>query len=217
MARRREWHLTMHPLSKFTRHTSGRTFEPVKSSTDSGTESKTTRTQRPYRTSPHAPEPDSIRATEYGMNEKYRLLWLTVAAHKIFPIMIGSCDEPRLRKWALRATTRLLYPSGKREPAYLNGCFSSTLYSFGTLQSVGASVMVWDVCSWRDMGPLIRLETTLKGDRYLSILSDRLHSFMSIVHSDGLGQFQQDNGTPHASRVTTKWLQEHSSNFRYFH
>ncbi|GBO37584.1 hypothetical protein AVEN_86993-1 [Araneus ventricosus] len=53
----------------------------------------------------------------------------------------------------------------------------------GTIQSDGASVMVWDVCSWRDMGPLIRLETTLTGDRYLSILPYHLHSFMSIVHS----------------------------------
>ncbi|GBM76031.1 hypothetical protein AVEN_53905-1 [Araneus ventricosus] len=73
-----------------------------------------------------------------------------------------------------------------------------------TVQSSGASVMVWAVCSWRDMGPLIRLETTLTGDRYLSILPDHLHSFMSIVHSDGLGQFQQDTATPHASRVATK-------------
>ncbi|GBM42443.1 hypothetical protein AVEN_139880-1 [Araneus ventricosus] len=40
---------------------------------------------------------------------------------------------------------------------------------------------------------------------------------MSIVHSDGLGQFQQDNVTPHASRVATKWLQKHSSDFRHFH
>ncbi|GBM22915.1 hypothetical protein AVEN_136340-1 [Araneus ventricosus] len=67
------------------------------------------------------------------------------------------------------------------------------------------------------MGPLIRLETTLTGDRYLSILPDHLHSFMSIVHSDGLGQFQQDNATPHASKVATKWLQEHSSDFSHFH
>ncbi|GBL96976.1 hypothetical protein AVEN_182550-1 [Araneus ventricosus] len=35
-----------------------------------------------------------------------------------------------------------------------------------TVQSGGASVMVWEVCSWRDMGPLIRLETTLTGDRH---------------------------------------------------
>ncbi|GBN23245.1 hypothetical protein AVEN_1016-1 [Araneus ventricosus] len=64
----------------------------------------------------------------------------------------------------------------------------------GTVQSGRASVTVWDVCSWRDMGPLIRLETILTGDMYLSFLSDHLYSFMSIVHSDGLGQFQQDNG-----------------------
>ncbi|GBN23184.1 hypothetical protein AVEN_24768-1 [Araneus ventricosus] len=67
------------------------------------------------------------------------------------------------------------------------------------------------------MGPLIRLEMTLTGERYLSILYGHLHSFMSTAHSDGLGQFQQDNATPHASRVATKWLQEHSSDFRHFH
>ncbi|GBN92609.1 hypothetical protein AVEN_36592-1 [Araneus ventricosus] len=67
------------------------------------------------------------------------------------------------------------------------------------------------------MGPLIRLETNMRGDRYLSFQSDHLNSFMSIVHSDGLGQFQQDNETLRASRVATKWLQEHSSVFRHFH
>ncbi|GBN65951.1 hypothetical protein AVEN_52350-1 [Araneus ventricosus] len=59
------------------------------------------------------------------------------------------------------------------------------------------------------MGSLICLDTTLTGNRYLSILS--------IVHSDGLGQFQQDNATPHASRAATKLLQEHSYDFRHYH
>ncbi|GBN33107.1 hypothetical protein AVEN_274795-1 [Araneus ventricosus] len=40
---------------------------------------------------------------------------------------------------------------------------------------------------------------------------------MSIVHSDEFGQFQQDSATPHTSRVATKWLQGHSSDFRHFH
>ncbi|GBO41037.1 hypothetical protein AVEN_250162-1 [Araneus ventricosus] len=40
---------------------------------------------------------------------------------------------------------------------------------------------------------------------------------MSIVHSEEFGQFQQDSATPHTSRVATKWLQEHSSDFRHFH
>ncbi|GBM04225.1 hypothetical protein AVEN_41038-1 [Araneus ventricosus] len=48
-------------------------------------------------------------------------------------------------------------------------------------------------------------------------LSYHLHPFMSIVHSDEFGQFQQDSATPHTSRVATKWLQEHSSDFRHFH
>ncbi|GBM81617.1 hypothetical protein AVEN_140874-1 [Araneus ventricosus] len=40
---------------------------------------------------------------------------------------------------------------------------------------------------------------------------------MSIVHSDEFGQFQQDSATHHTSRADTKWLQEHSSDFRHFH
>ncbi|GBO38739.1 hypothetical protein AVEN_57267-1 [Araneus ventricosus] len=40
---------------------------------------------------------------------------------------------------------------------------------------------------------------------------------MSIVHFDGLGQFQQDNTTLHASRFATNRLQEFSSDFRHFH
>ncbi|GBL85625.1 hypothetical protein AVEN_193094-1 [Araneus ventricosus] len=40
---------------------------------------------------------------------------------------------------------------------------------------------------------------------------------MSIVHSDGLGQFQQVNAILRASRVAAKWLQEHSSEFRHFY
>ncbi|GFX86723.1 HTH_Tnp_Tc3_1 domain-containing protein [Trichonephila clavipes] len=85
-----------------------------------------------------------------------------------------------------------------------------------TVQVGGGSVMVWGVCSWRNMGPLIRLDTTLTGDRYISILPDHLHPFISIVHSDGLGEFQQDKTTPHMSRIATEWLQEHSSEFRHF-
>ncbi|GFX91981.1 acetyl-CoA carboxylase [Trichonephila clavipes] len=48
----------------------------------------------------------------------------------------------------------------------------------------------------------------------LSILSD-LH-IMSIVHSNGLREFQQNNATPHTSRIATECLPEHSSEFRRF-
>ncbi|GBM59825.1 hypothetical protein AVEN_10005-1, partial [Araneus ventricosus] len=73
----------------------------------------------------------------------------------------------------------------------------------------------WSLCNGMGRMPLACYGTSDTSrddsDRYLSILSDHLHSFMSTVHSDGLGQFQQDNATPHASGDATKWLQEHSS------
>ncbi|GFV61097.1 transposable element Tcb2 transposase [Trichonephila clavipes] len=75
--------------------------------------------------------------------------------------------------------------------------------------------MVWSVFSWRDMGPLIRLNTTLTGDRYVSVLSDHLNPFIFFVHSDGLGEFQRDNVTPHSSRISTEWLQKPSSEFKH--
>ncbi|GFW11732.1 uncharacterized protein TNCV_43671 [Trichonephila clavipes] len=43
---------------------------------------------------------------------------------------------------------------------------------------------------------LIRLDTTLTSARYASILPNHLDPFMSIVHSDGFGGFQQENATP---------------------
>ena len=54
----------------------------------------------------------------------------------------------------------------------------------------------------------------MTGQRYVNILSDHLHPFMSYVHSDGRGRFQQDNAPPHRSIAATEWIQEHSSEFR---
>ncbi|GFX13062.1 transposable element Tcb2 transposase [Trichonephila clavipes] len=72
------------------------------------------------------------------------------------------------------------------------------------VQADGGSVMVWGVYSWNYMRPLLRLDTTMTSDRYVSILSDILHPFMTIMHSDELGEFQQDNVTPHTSRIATE-------------
>ncbi|GFT10316.1 transposable element tcb2 transposase [Trichonephila clavipes] len=66
------------------------------------------------------------------------------------------------------------------------------------------------------MGSLICLDMTLTGDKYVSIISDLMHLFMSIVHSNGIGEFQQDNSTSHTPKNVTEWLQEPSSELRYF-
>ena len=66
------------------------------------------------------------------------------------------------------------------------------------------------------LGPLICLITTLTGDTYISILSDQLLQFMSIVHFSGLGKFQQDSATSHTWRIVTEWFQKHFSDFKHF-
>lgn len=68
--------------------------------------------------------------------------------------------------------------------------------STGDCSSCWSSVMVWGVCSWRDRGPPIRLETTLTGDKYVRILEGHLHPFVLIVHSDELWQFQRTMRQP---------------------
>ncbi|GFW55236.1 transposable element Tcb2 transposase [Trichonephila clavipes] len=68
----------------------------------------------------------------------------------------------------------------------------------GIAQADGGSIMVGGVCSWCDMVPLIRPDTTLIGDRWT------------------LWKFQQDIATPHTSRIATYWLTVHSSEFRHF-
>ena len=49
----------------------------------------------------------------------------------------------------------------------------------GTVQAGGGSVMVWGVCSWSDMGLLIRLDTTLTGDMYATYPS----YLITCIHS----------------------------------
>ncbi|GFQ95580.1 uncharacterized protein TNCT_631051 [Trichonephila clavata] len=69
------------------------------------------------------------------------------------------------------------------------------------------SLMIWSVCNWHDMRPLIRLDTTNTCDRYESILQpDHLHPSLFILHSKKFVEFQQDNTIPHNSIIATEWL-----------
>ncbi|GFX56161.1 uncharacterized protein TNCV_3062471 [Trichonephila clavipes] len=79
-------------------------------------------------------------------------------------------------------------------------CRASNMYSKKSLQEIvqagGGPEIVLSMCSWHEKGPLIRLDLTMTGQRYISILSDHMHPIMSCVHSDGRGRFLQDNEPP---------------------
>ncbi|GBM77815.1 hypothetical protein AVEN_201137-1 [Araneus ventricosus] len=81
---------------------------------------------------------------------------------------------------------------------------------------------------------LLMIENTLTGlASFVSNCIGRMHVYeygginnpYSIIHpvcqqrtvQFGGASLMHDNATPHASRVSTKWLQEHSSDFRHFH
>lgn len=83
----------------------------------------------------------------------------------------------------------------------------------GTVQAGGTSVMVCSMCSWHNMRPPICLKMALTDDTYISILFDHLHPFMSIVHSSRIVWYS----THWKFLPSTKWLKEHSSEFRNFH
>ncbi|GFQ88115.1 uncharacterized protein TNCT_67901 [Trichonephila clavata] len=65
-----------------------------------------------------------------------------------------------------------------------------------TVQAGGDSLMVWGVCSWHEMRPLIRPDSTMIGQRIVNLLSDHLHPFISCVHSNGRRHSQRDNLPP---------------------
>ncbi|GBN78487.1 hypothetical protein AVEN_158822-1 [Araneus ventricosus] len=75
------------------------------------------------------------------------------------------------------------YPSEFLNSLDLSGLPSHIINMKGSVQSGGASVIVWDVYSWRDMGPLIRLQTTLTCDRDVNIIEDIQDALLHAVEN----------------------------------
>nr|KAF6360135.1 hypothetical protein mMyoMyo1_011093 [Myotis myotis] len=82
-----------------------------------------------------------------------------------------------------------------------------------TLQAGGGSVMVWDMFSWHDSGPLIHVEQPLNSTTYLSIVADQVHIIMLMAYPNGDGFFQQDNAPCHGAHIVQECFQEHEGDF----
>ena len=80
----------------------------------------------------------------------------------------------------------------------------------GTVQAGGLSVMVWGAFSWHGMGPLVVLDATLTGQRYLQLLGDHLHPFVMFQHPDDIAVYQDDNAAPHRANIVRAWFDEHA-------
>ncbi|GFV16147.1 transposable element Tcb2 transposase [Trichonephila clavipes] len=75
----------------------------------------------------------------------------------------------------------------------------------GNVQSGVCSVMVWGVCNWQEIGPLMRFDSTKAGQWFVNIISDHQHPFMACVHSEGRGESQQQPNSPDMNIMYHIW------------
>ena len=72
--------------------------------------------------------------------------------------------------------------------------------TMGRKQSGGGRVMLWAMFCWETLGPAIHVDVTLTRTTYLSIVADRVHTFMETVFPDYCDLFQQDNALCHKAK-----------------
>ena len=70
-----------------------------------------------------------------------------------------------------------------------------------TVQAGGAGVMVWGICSWHTLGPLVPIEHRLNAAACLSVDADPVHPFITTEHTSSDGYFQQDNAPCHKAHT----------------
>ncbi|KAI4882134.1 hypothetical protein NFI96_007378 [Prochilodus magdalenae] len=62
------------------------------------------------------------------------------------------------------------------------------------VQAAGGSILVWHVFSWQGLGQLVRLNMSLTGVYYVSLLSDHLQHGMDFRHSSAAGHLNVTAG-----------------------
>ncbi len=72
--------------------------------------------------------------------------------------------------------------------------------------------MVVGIFSWHTLGTLVPIEHHLNTTVYLSIVSDRVHPFMTTVYHL-LMYFQKDNAPCHKAQIISDWFLEHDNEF----
>ena len=70
-----------------------------------------------------------------------------------------------------------------------------------TVQAGGGSVLVRGVFSWRGLGPMVHLNTSLTGAHYVLLLGDHSHPFMDFMYPHNDGMVQLDSALCHQAQV----------------
>lgn len=118
--------------------------------------------------------------------------WTTEDWHKVL-----FSDESTVSQYATHLT-RVRRPSGERY---------NQKYTIGTVKHP-KTVMFWGAISARGRGPLwiMPAGTTINSSVYLSILKEKLPTWMELRHCE---TFQQDGAPCHKAKIVKTWMNSH--------
>jgi hypothetical protein len=70
--------------------------------------------------------------------------------------------------------------------------------------------MLWGCITHGGVGTFVPVDGTIKSEKYIQILDDNLWPVAAKYFPQNPWIFQDDNATPHRSRLTTQWKQENN-------
>jgi len=76
-----------------------------------------------------------------------------------------------------------------------------------------AGVMVWGCFCKDKVGPLVFIEGTITGERYLQLLNNYLLPFLHELGNEDEYIFQDDNAPVHTARIVKDWKEENLDNW----
>ena len=82
----------------------------------------------------------------------------------------------------------------------------------------GVSQMIWGCFVGNKLGPIALIDGTVNTAVYIDVLGDKFLSFIDALHADGIMNivYQQDNASPHVSKITRQWLMDSAQEHGFF-
>ena len=76
--------------------------------------------------------------------------------------------------------------------------------------------MIWGCFSYRETGPIVRLQGTVNANSYINLMHDYAVTYMERCFRGGC-VFQQDNAPPHTAHKTIEYLRERNLDVMEWH
>jgi len=82
----------------------------------------------------------------------------------------------------------------------------------------GVLQMIWGCFVGNKLGPIALIDGTVNTAVYIDVLGNKFLSFIDALHADGIMNivYQQDNASPHVSKITRQWLMDSAQEHGFF-